>query len=267
MGNKELLEKAKKERVGQQIVNKWGSLMTIVEYKSNKNITVEFENGYRTDAQYPRFKQGSIKSPYDKTIYKIGYIGEGIYTPYNSEQNKNTIQYEYWIKMFARCYDEKTLEKYTTYENKYVCEEWHNFQNFAKWFDENYYKVDGQRMQLDKDILFKDNRIYSPDTCVFVPQRINTLFVKCDKSRGEYPIGVSFNKKRNKLVAQCSIFDLESNKTKKINLGDFNKVEEAFNTYKRFKESYIKEVANEYRNQIPQNLYNAMCNYVVEIDD
>lgn len=36
---------------------------------------------------------------------------------------------------------------------------------------------------------------------------------------------------------------------------------------KEFKENYIKEVANEYKDKIPQKLYEAMYRYKVEIDD
>ena len=58
--------------------------------------------------------------------------------------------------------------------------------------------------QLDKDILIKGNKIYSPDTCCFVPSEINNLFVGCNKSRGSLPIGVTFNKRLKRYVAQIS---------------------------------------------------------------
>ena len=59
-----------------------------------------------------------------------------------------------------------------------VYEGWHNFQNFAKWYEDNYYEIEEEQMHLDKDILVKGNKVYSPDTCVFVPETINGLFVK-----------------------------------------------------------------------------------------
>ena len=60
----------------------------------------------------------------------------------------------------------------------------------GKWIENNYYEIEGETMCLDKDILCKGNKIYSRDTCVFVPQRINSLFTKCDNARGDNPIGV-----------------------------------------------------------------------------
>ena len=87
--------------------------------------------------------------------------------------------------MLRRCYDEKLHKKYPTYIDCKVCEEWLNFQNFAKWYYNNYYEIENEKICLDKDILHKGNKIYSPDNCVFVPNNINVLFVKSDKSRGD----------------------------------------------------------------------------------
>ena len=120
-------------------------------------------------------------------------------------------------------------------------------------------------MCLDKDILFKGNKIYSPDTCVFVPNRINNLFTKRQNDRGEYPIGVYYHK--SKFNPQCSIYADFNKKYKQKHLGTFDTPEEAFHKYKKFKEQYIKEVAEEYKDLIPTKLYEAMCKYVVEIND
>ena len=117
-------------------------------------------------------------------------------------------------------------------------------------------------MQLDKDILIKGNKVYSPETCVFVPQNINELFVKRNIDRGIYPIGVHLNKLNNKYIAQCA-----QGQGKIINLGCFNAPKEAFNVYKLFKEDIIKQIADKYKILIPQKLYNAMYEYEVEITD
>ena len=165
--------------------------------------------------------------------------------------------------MFTRCYNKNELKKHQVYEDKYVCEEWHNFQNFAKWFDENYYECnDGYLMDLDKDILFKGNNVYSPHNCVFVSHRINTLFTKRQNDRGNYPIGVVKELKTNKFMARCCT--LEGRKY----LGTFNTPEQAFYYgYKPFKEKYIKEVAEQYKYIIPKKLYDALYKYEVEIID
>jgi hypothetical protein len=79
--------------------------MTIIKYNSATDIIVKFDNGYTTTCRYNTFKNGSIKSPYDKVVYKIGFIGEGIYKA--TENHKPTIQYDYWHSMLQRCYDKK----------------------------------------------------------------------------------------------------------------------------------------------------------------
>lgn len=164
--------------------------------------------------------------------------------------------------MLRRCYDKKEQEIHSSYVGCTVCEEWHNFQNFAKWYEENYYEIKNERMHLDKDILFKKNKIYSPDKCVFVPQTINSLFVKCDKLRKDSVIGVQIKKgRKNKYSSVCSV----NNKNKTI--GYFKTELEAFQAYKEFKENYIKQVANKYKDKIPEKLYLAMYNWEVEIDD
>lgn len=191
-------------------------------------------------------------------------MGEGKYKPTNN--NKYTKQYSYWKHMLRRCYSNEYLTKEPTYLDKIVCKEWHNFQTFAKWFDENYYEIEGQRMQLDKDILNKGNKIYSPQTCIFVPQRINNLFVKRDSKRGRYPIGVYLDKYTNRFKAHISIEHEDGSKRQK-HLGRFNTPEEAFEVYKIEKEKYIKEVAEEYKDKIPKELYDAMYKYEVEITD
>ena len=149
----------------------------------------------------------------------------------------------------------KGQEKQPSYIGCLVDEEWHNFQNFAEWFEDNY--VEG--WHLDKDILIKGNKIYSPETCCFVPLEINSLFTKSDKIRGEYPIGVSKkDKKYQANVNKNSGF---------IFLGAFNTPEEAFQVYKTAKEDYIKEVADKWRGQITEQVYQAMYSYQVEITD
>lgn len=226
--------------------------------KLNKNnCIIEFNNDILEIHKRTR------KSPYKKTICGMGYIGEGNYVV--SINKTFTMEYRYWQSMISRCYNKKRHVKYITYKNVDCCNEWLNFQVFAKWFDENYYQVEGQRMDLDKDILHKGNKVYSPNDCIFVPQRINLLFTRRQNSRGQYPIGVTYNKKDRKFRAYCSIF--ENNKQKQILLGSFDTSDEAFNTYKQFKESYIKQVADEYKNKIPIELYNALYEYKIEITD
>ena len=251
------------DRTGEENYNNFGTLMKIVEYKNAKDIIVEFQDEYKIkkSATYQQFKKGNIKNPYDKIVCSVGYVGEGRY-----DKKDYPYIYEKWHNMLKRCYEAYVLNKYSTYRDCTVCDEWLCFQNFAQWWEENYYEIEGERMCLDKDILIKSNKIYSPETCLIVPQRINTLFIKSDAIRGKYPLGVYWNKENNKFRAQCSVLNKENNK-EQIYLGLYSSVEETFLVYKNFKEKYIKQIADEYKDIIPTKLYNALYSYEVEIND
>lgn len=201
------------DKTGEKNINNFGSEMIIVDYRNNMDIDIYFPEYDWTakGVQYVTFKNGKIKCPYERSVYRVGYLGKGEYKA--SKNGKNTRVYKTWSCMLKRCYDEKLHEKEPTYINCEVCEEWHNFQNFAKWYYENYYEVESERMHLDKDILVKHNKIYSSETCVFVPQTINSLFLKCDRSRGESVIGTS--PANGKYRADCSLINPQTGKSKK----------------------------------------------------
>lgn len=256
----------KKNRIGETGTNNFGSTMVIVEYRNALDIDIYFPeyNWTAKGMQYSNFKKGNIKCPYERTVYGVGYIGEGKYKV--SENGKNTRVYDTWKAMLQRCYSEKEHERHPTYIGCEVYEGWHNFQNFAKWYKDNYYEVGNEKMCLDKDILFKGNKIYSPDTCIFVPETINKLFIKNDKNRGESVIGATLCK-NGKYQAQCNIINPETGKSKQEYLGLYDSQEKAFQVYKYHKERNIKQIADYYKIHIPQKLYDAMYNYEVEIDD
>jgi hypothetical protein len=244
-----------KERVGAISQNHYGSTMKVIVYNGCKDIWVKFEKGKAVHTSWKAFCDGFVKNPYDKSVYNVGYIGEGEYK--TSINGSHTIQYDTWKRMMRRCYG----DKYPTYIGCTVAKEWHNFQNFAAWYDNNYYEIEGERMELDKDILIKGNKIYSPNTCIFVPQRINSLFLKSKATRGKLPIGVTWSK-RDK-VYTVHVTTINGKET----ILCYSTPEKAFQIYKIHKEQYIKDIAKEYKDKIPFTLYEAMINYAVDIDD
>ncbi|WP_155292773.1 hypothetical protein [Pseudomonas fluorescens] len=74
-----------------------------------------------------------------------------------------------WLAMMKRVYPKDPTNPYPTYDGCSVDLCWHLYSDFKRWFDVNH--IAGY--QLDKDILQPGNRLYSPDTCVFVPAYIN----------------------------------------------------------------------------------------------
>lgn len=241
-------------RIGEKNINTQGCNMTIIDYEDTRHCTIKFDDGTIVkNIQYDSFLKGGVKNNNFKYIYGIGYFGYGEYT-------SDDKAYSYWFNMINRCYNPKYLKTRPTYLQCFVCKEWHNYQVFAEWFYKNYYEIKNEVMCLDKDILIKGNKMYSPNTCVFVPQLINCIFTKCDKNRGDCYIGISRNSGHYKTYVS------QYGRSKKGMHSHLNE-EDAFAEYKNEKEKYIKEVADKYKNQIPEKLYIALHNYEVEIDD
>ena len=254
------IERNRKLLIGKEFeTNNYGKCV-VVDYRSNIDVTVKFiEYPYITRCRLGDLKLGKVKNPYHPIHYGKGYIGEGVY-------GKRDIKaYALWQKMLGRAYSEGYHNLRPTYRDVTVCDEWLNFQNFAKWFySQKYSQAVDDKMrtyELDKDILSVGNKMYSPNTCCFVPREINTILVKRDKMRGEFPIGVGYHKEGKKFQARLSYFG------KGVGLGLFKTPEEAFQAYKKAKESYIKEVAEIWKGRIDDRVYQALLNYEVHIDD
>ena len=151
--------------------------------------------------------------------------------------------------------------KYPTYKDCEASENFKSFEYFYEWCN-NQIGFGNEGWQLDKDLLIKGNKIYSENTCVFLPNEINILLTKRTALRGEYLIGVSWSKTNKAFVAQ-----INKNKGKQEYLGSFATELEAFNAYKTAKESFVKEQADNWKSQIDIRAYNALMNYTVEITD
>ena len=180
--------------------------------------------------------------------WNVGTMGEGEYTSrINSIRTK---EYIAWDAMLQRCYDPKLHKRHPSYEKCTVCDEWLDFQNFAKWFSNN--NIEG--FQLDKDLLIQGNKVYSPETCCFIPQEINLALIK-PITKQKYPLGV--HKHSNKFVA-----NIKENKVSKY-IGIFSTIEEAANCYKQEKEKQLVGLAIKYKELLSPNSYNALLNYKV----
>ena len=253
------------DRTGEERLNSFGSRMIIKEYRKYSDIDVYFPeyNWTFKHTTYGNFKKGALVCPYEPRTCGVGYLGEGKYK--TKENGKNTDEYKIWHNMLTRCYHPKSQEKYPTYKGCAVEDYLLNFQHMGEWIENNYYEIPGETMCLDKDILCKGNKVYSRETCIFVPERINLLFVKRDNDRSDNPIGVKLTVSGN-YQAFCS-----NGYGKYTPLGTYSTEEEAFQVYKKYKERVIKNVIDSYEGKIPEPFYSklkvAMYNYEVEIDD
>lgn len=158
--------------------------------------------------------------------------------------------YVVWKSMLNRGYDEKTKQKQPTYYDSSVCKEWHLFSTFKAWMETQ----DWQGKHLDKDILVPGNKIYSPETCIFVSRRLNSFVTDNAAARGEWPIGMHWNKKAGKFMAQCSNPLTGKNEY----LGYFTTPEDAFEAWRARKlENVLKLAAVE---NLQDNIVEALIN-------
>jgi len=177
-----------------------------------------------------------------------------------SVDGKDIREYKLWQNMLRRCFTDGFKQSRPTYEGVTCSKEWLSMTKFIE--DVSQMKGCGfDGWELDKDILQKGNKLYSKDTCCFVPSEINNLLTKRDNCRGEYPVGVCFHKTRGKFMARIRI-----NGKLKF-LGYFTTPEEAFFAYKAAKEVQIKVVAQKWKHILDERVYQALINYTVDVDD
>ena len=235
---------------------KYGDLV-ITKYIDNHNVRVKFINtNYETTAHICHIRNGLVKDRLFPSLYGVGVVGDAS-TIIDGVVLKEC---KLWRGIIARCYNSGIHKNSPTYKDCSVSENFKYYPYFQEWCNKQIgFNEDG--WHLDKDILIKGNKVYSEDTCCFVPQEINGLFIKRDAARGDLPIGVWYHKRDRKYAAQVSRFK------EKIRLGCFSTPEEAFYTYKTAKELYIKDIANKWKDQVDPRVYEALMNYQVEITD
>ena len=254
------IEKRRDELLGKEFeTNRCGKCF-IIDYKGHKDILVMFYDPVAiVKCRYDHLQNGFVFNPYFKSVLGVGYLGEG-----NYNAKKDVFIHSVWSSMLQRGYSSKYSSMKPTYSDITVCKEWLCFQNFAAWCESQKFfgmKDDNGRLyHLDKDILVKGNKVYSPETCCFVPQEINSLLVTSVGSRGDQPIGVSYNKLTQKYEAYYN----ERRKRKYLGLHDTP--DEAFQAYKKAKEAYIKEVAKKWKGKIDDKVYEALINWEIGVD-
>ena len=247
------LEVAKKKYEGLGFTNKSGETCVVETYINAKEVYVSF-NGepYIKPFRIGNLVRGEFENLYSPKVRGVGYLGLGKYSA------KDKLEYQTWTNMLKRSYDIQTKNSQPAYKHTVVCKEWHNFQNFAEWCnnqkgfgskDEN-----GRFYQLDKDLICLGSKVYSPETCCFVPQWIN-LVVSKRVSKRSHPTGVCWIDHLKKFQASTTKFG------KPVFLGYFDKEEDAFLAFKTCKESYVKELACAHKDKVCSRVYESLINY------
>lgn len=243
----------KKIEVGDEFPTNEGGRMVVLEYVNARNVLLKHldDYGYEVVVRASNLRTGKIKNPYRPSVYGVGYIGTGEYKVW--VDGKNTIEYATWHSMLERCYCPKYHEKYPTYIGCSVDERWHNFQVFAKWLNEQR-RDDG--WQLDKDLVEEGNKIYSPETCRFIPQELNKLLNDQGRSRGELPRGVTKNGDGYETRVNVD--------GTRLYLGFYPTETQAFAVYKKAKEENVKRMANIFKDEICPLIFEALMIYEVQ---
>ena len=253
-------EKVRNQRIGTIVENISGFKMKCIDYRNSMDIDIEFiNNGYIVkNVQWNNFIRGKVRSNCPK-VKNETHINK-------QEYGVDKKEYNTWHQMLRRCFNSQVKEEKPTYKDASCCDEWLSYDNFRNWLrsQENYDKwKDLKWSAIDKDIIYKGNKLYSPERCFLVPVNINNLLVKHDAMRGNYPIGVYFV--NNKYIANCT----NPIENKLVRIGLFNTEIEAFEAYKEYKENLIKEIADiEYdKGTITKKCRDALYAYKVEIND
>ena len=160
--------------------------------------------------------------------------------------------------MMKRCYSKTQVRD--SYKDKSISKAWWNFQIFAEWATKQIGFKEG--WHLDKDLLVKGNKVYSQQTCIYLPQEINSFIKR--KRQNNLPVGVDIAYRYN----GTSYFRSQSVENgRPICLGGFETAEEAFYVYKQHKEMLAVKLAEKWKGKIDNRAHEALLNYQVDITD
>ena len=240
--------------VGETFTTNEGGRVEVLEYRNSLEVLAVHLDDHRHEfvAQANNLRRGTVKNPFFKSVFGVGYIGCGSYRP--TVGRKTTPEYESWRGMLLRSYSPSYILKYPTYTDVSVCPEWHNFQVFAEWWHRQWY-ANEEGFDLDKDLILTGNKIYSQEYCSFVPHSINKLTNLQPSSRGFLPLGVT----QSGLGWQARV----SMGEKYVVLGHFTTVQEASRVYREAKESYVKSMADKYKSVLHPKVYSNLMAWEV----
>lgn len=194
---------------------------------------------------------GGIRNPIRPNVCGVGYLGIGSHRAKINYQ-PNPV-HQVWHDMLKRVYRPRTPTEKRAYDGTSVHPHWHNFQNFADWYQSKTCLISEVRWHLDKDLLIPGNRVYGPETCCVIPDHVNELFTDHAVARGSLPLGVA--RHGNRFQANIS----ESGQNRRI--GTYPTIREAQLAYWSAKFHVIRQAALTYWNYIPELLALRLINF------
>lgn len=218
-------KKYSRKHIGEEHITNEGYMAKVIDGGSASGFcTIQIENWIK-EVKFGNLKRGKAKYPYHKLVYGIGYLGVGRYG--TTCKGEDTDEYSAWRSMMARCYSSNYHKRRPTYIGCSVDERWHNLQVFAKWYSENYPKIEGVKFDLDKDLLINGNKEYSPEACMFLTKKINSFLTNELSNNTSGYIGVCWHKQIGKWRANCRGFLAG----KQLALGCYDDIQEASDAY------------------------------------
>ena len=255
------MENLKSDLVGKIFETNFSGKCEVVKYVTAKELYVRFDDGTIVRTMFGNLKRGVVGNPTRSKVFGVGINDDREYT--------KTKEYVLWHSMLRRCYSEVYQKDKPRYVGCYVSDDWKLFSNFRRdivhipFFDT---ALNGN-YELDKDILFTGNKVYSKETVCFVPREINSALIKKDGISNGYMIGVYKSLNSNRYKASTSAGVLNTYRKKFGMKTQYATEIEAHQAYLKCKKAYLADLANKYNGEIEQRVFEALMNYQVEIDD
>ena len=237
--------------------NNYGDV-EVTEYIDSHNITVKFLNtGAIKNTTAYALTTGILKDSEVHATHKYGVMD----IPNELQKGKpKPREYSIWNGIRQRCYNENNRDNLMSYKGIKMSDNFKLYSYFKEWCHKQIgFNEDG--WHLDKDILVKGNKVYSEDTCCFVPPEINCTITNNKSVRGRFPQGVTYNRTKTRYRAKIR------RGAKLESLGTYDTPEEAFYAYKPIKEACIKSLAEKWKDKIDPRVYESLMRWEINITD
>lgn len=253
--------------VGDKRINSEGFEYVITHYEDAHNVEITWFSGEKEWVESAHAHKGTTKYLNKRGTFGVGYLGYGRFIPgekripHGCERMPHNL-WRAWVRMLERCVGDRV--KNPSYEGCTFDESWVNCQSFIEWgiLQKGHDRLEsnGKTWQLDKDILVNGNRVYSPETCVFVPNEINTHFKDVEKGKDGY-YGVNEiepkhpNAKRGWVARCCNV------KKEREYLGFYDNPTDAYIAYRTRKIEVMSDLADKWKGEVDERVINSLQNF------
>lgn len=252
----------KSKYLGKTITTNEGYDVNIIRFYNNSNVLIQFEDKHIQKIHSQQIQTKRIRNKFKRSNCELGYMGDGKYRS-KDENGKTVHSYRVWKNLIVK-FAHSSLD-----EEFFICEDWLNYQNFAEWYEVNYYELDNEKTVLMTTVFDVNNNVFSPETCMFVPITIKNLFYK-EKKENDLPYGVHLNPysciKPFRTIFKYHEIHSHLFNGEILRRETFENPEDAFVYFKKKKESYIKTIREFYKDKVPYKLYEILGTFEVSYE-